>query len=517
MKRKVAVALLIVASIVLTTNLLEASKNRQDDQTLPDLIMIDQMREFGELERPAVPFSHDKHTRALEQRGEDCSTCHIKYTGPYVFLFDRLENGDRDTTLNIYHDGCIGCHEREVSENRASGPLECAECHPRKTDVLFSGHVPEFDKSLHQRHINATSEDCATCHHGYGRGTKVLMEVEGEETSCRDCHLGEDSAETRSYRYVAHRLCVSCHLTPSTQNIASTYQPPAVLCGECHDQTRLDKIKKLDVVPRLKRGQPDMTFVKTFNDADQGMVDAVVFDHERHENATADCRTCHHQTMDGCDTCHTITGAAAGDWIPLERATHDQNSERSCVGCHDRQKDNAVCAGCHGLIHNVEANGNQGDCQNCHTAPIEDIQKMVTSGLTPLASDYKHEGRVLSLDMDSVPAEVEINVISEQYGPVDFPHGAIINSLMDRMEGNVLANAFHQGETSVCTACHHNSQTLTDTPPRCVSCHPRTVNSSDMAVPTLNTAYHQQCFECHDVMNIAAPVSTDCEACHLKK
>jgi hypothetical protein len=52
----------------------------EPDEKRPDVITIDSMKVFGNLERPAVIFLHDRHTEALSARGQDCSACHLKET-----------------------------------------------------------------------------------------------------------------------------------------------------------------------------------------------------------------------------------------------------------------------------------------------------------------------------------------------------------------------------------------------------------------------------------------------------
>ncbi len=517
------VAAVSMAAIIIASALYAAENNPlKNNQVRADIIKIDSMKAFGELERPAVVFQHDRHTKALEQRGEDCSTCHINYENEpvtNVFLFGRFGIQDKETTLEIYHDGCIGCHEADRTANRESGPIECGECHVREPGISSNQQLPDFNKSLHQRHITATDNDCSTCHHGYelDAPVKILSYNKGKETSCRDCHLSEDFENRKSYTYVAHRLCVNCHLTPSSQNIASKYQPPSTACAECHDPDHLSKIKVLDPVPRLDRGQPDITFLKTIDADSRDLMNMVVFDHQRHEIASDDCRTCHHKTMDRCESCHSLAGSEKGEEITLSQAMHKEDSAQSCIGCHTVQKEAADCAGCHNLIHKENIESDYRKCQHCHIVPVEAMQKAVASGKKPAAADYKSDELPSSVDFDALPEVVEINAISQEYHPVDFPHRSIVEALMGRIQDNDLAAYFHQGQNAVCSSCHHHTEEFDPTPPGCVSCHSPTGGTSPDGVPDAKSAYHQQCFECHQVMNITHPASTDCEACHAQK
>ena len=51
----------------------------------------------------------------------------------------------------------------------------------------------------------------------------------------------------------------------------------------------------------------------------------------------------------------------------------------------------------------------------------------------------------------------------------------------------------------------------------CASCHGQPFDQRDPAKPGLMAAYHRQCMECHDAMNLEKPVATNCVACHPKK
>ena len=51
-------------------------------------------------------------------------------------------------------------------------------------------------------------------------------------------------------------------------------------------------------------------------------------------------------------------------------------------------------------------------------------------------------------------------------------------------------------------------------PPKCGSCHSKTIDPANPDRPTLKAAYHLNCIGCHNGMNVARPVATDCVACH---
>ncbi len=84
---------------------------------------------------------------------------------------------------------------------------------------------------------------------------------------------------------------------------------------------------------------------------------------------------------------------------------------------------------------------------------------------------------------------------------------------MERIKDNKLAGAFHTDPATLCVTCHHNSPASVN-PPKCVSCHSKTINPAEPDRPSLLAAYHLQCMSCHADMKVARPQKTDCTTCH---
>jgi len=93
-----------------------------------DIIAIDVLSRFGELEEPPVEFFHDKHTEAVEKMGKDCAACHLEdpQTGRMSIAFKRLGDTSRGQVKDIYHDQCIACHEETAAAGQKSGPEAAA-------------------------------------------------------------------------------------------------------------------------------------------------------------------------------------------------------------------------------------------------------------------------------------------------------------------------------------------------------------------------------------------------------
>jgi formate-dependent nitrite reductase cytochrome c552 subunit len=97
-----------------------------------------------------------------------------------------------------------------------------------------------------------------------------------------------------------------------------------------------------------------------------------------------------------------------------------------------------------------------------------------------------------------------------EYGPADLPHRRIVERLDRATRSDKLAARFHGGIDTLCAGCHHHSP-VGARPPKCVSCHAAD-NDPTQDRPGLKAAFHRQCIECHQQMEIA----TGCTDCHAE-
>ena len=258
----------------------------------------------------------------------------------------------------------------------------------------------------------------------------------------------------------------------------------------------------------------------------------VVFNHLVHEKKVENCESCHH-TGDtvACTTCHTVEGKAEGNFITLERAMHAPkiakrakgNTPQSCVSCHEQQLKRRECAGCHVLVKPVR---NDAWCAVCHTvAPSmtkEQMQQGIAGDLPAEQNEELAAETVLSrkpvpyLSPMMAPYKVVIDALAKKYEPSVFTHRRHVNSLMERIKDDKLAQAFHTKPETLCSACHHNSP-LSATPPKCSSCHTTSIDPKNPDRPRLKAAYHLQCMGCHKAMKVGRPKNTDCTTCHKQR
>lgn len=100
-----------------------------------DIITVEDSA-FTERMRPPVPFKHDEHNETAEI--DDCAVCHHQYEGEKLVEDESSEDmecsechtSEEDSypisLVKVYHINCKKCHLE-----KKSGPVMCAECHPR--------------------------------------------------------------------------------------------------------------------------------------------------------------------------------------------------------------------------------------------------------------------------------------------------------------------------------------------------------------------------------------------------
>ncbi len=257
-----------------------------------------------------------------------------------------------------------------------------------------------------------------------------------------------------------------------------------------------------------------------------------VFNHLIHEKKIEDCQACHH-TGDqvACSSCHTVEGKEEGKFITLERAMHaeniakrDKDTPSSCVSCHVEQLKKTECAGCHSIIKPARG---QEYCGVCHDVATTMTPQQLRQGIQGKLSSSDNEALaeatvakrtpVPYINPNSIPYNVTIDALADQYEPNTFTHAKHLDSLMKAIKDDKLAAAFHNNPATLCATCHHRSP-LSATPPKCGSCH--TTANYDAANPdrpTLKAAYHLQCMGCHDSMKVSRPRNTDCTTCHKER
>ena len=259
----------------------------------------------------------------------------------------------------------------------------------------------------------------------------------------------------------------------------------------------------------------------------------VVFNHKLHESTVQECESCHH-TGDpvACSSCHTVEGKKDGNFVTLDRAMHADNiiqrkggrTPQSCVSCHEkRYSQRNECAGCHAV---VTPRRDAAWCAVCHTG-VECMSAIQTAEALAgrMDPDVNEELARKALaakkpvqyaDPGAMALKVRIDALVDKYEANVFNHARHVNSIMNRISGDKLAQAFHSAPETLCQTCHHHSP-ASATPPKCVSCHTPGIDKQNPGRPPLKAAYHLQCMGCHDGMNVRRPAKTDCTGCHKER
>ncbi|RJR42423.1 MAG: cytochrome C [Desulfobacteraceae bacterium] len=501
-------------------------QNVSSPEPRADILPIDAMDSFGELERPKVHFLHDRHTDALEKKGKDCLTCHLTEKDRLSPKFKRLVDGTKNDVMDIYHSECMACHKQAGTSGEKTGPVEsCGECH-READRWIDSRVPMgFDQSLHYRHTRTTEDKCELCHHQYDDIAKKLVYPKEKEDSCRYCHKQETQGNRISMRQASHDSCIDCHkktLEKALADSAVKKKAGPVKCSGCHDPKRQDAIEKVRDVPRLKRNQPDVVLLQFGRKEPppagtaESKMNPVPFNHKEHEKYNTSCSVCHHASLESCSSlCHTPAGSKLGKQINLERAMHQLGTKASCMGCHESRVRDKKCAGCHSFIEKGRE-FKQSTCTQCHTQPQEGAVKKPEAAAAMLLQSRKTLSTTGTYRDEDIPEKVLIRELSDIYEPVEFPHRRIVHALIGNIKSDKLADVFHSQTGAICQGCHHHSPE-SPKPPSCRSCHGRPFDEKNPQIPGITAAYHQQCMGCHREMEITKPSAVSCTECHKAK
>jgi len=511
----------------------------------PDLIKINTLAAFGELELPPVTFFHDKHTEVLLQEKKNCETCHAVKDGKLNLAYKGTETAKPAQIKDIYHASCIGCHNDMDAAGKKTGPLDgfCRSCH-NAAPPAAGRQDAGLDKVLHFRHVDSKSipvtavdkNNCGVCHHDYDKKTKKTFYAKGKEDSCRACHKDKPQKDVMSLEQAAHQQCVQCHFNLAQKGVKEN---GPYVCAGCHGAAGLARVAKKNQavvaklpnqeVPRLQRGQPDAALI-TYNpkvesgqDAKPLLMNPVAFDHKAHEKSNNSCRVCHHAGIESCDKCHTLSGSKKGKFVTFEQAMHLQSSQQSCIGCHATRQAAANCAGCHNRMEK-SLRPDDATCQQCHKQLPEGIEALRAS----LLADPKQKSGIAEVMLKNrnlnpgtyavgdIPDKVVIKTLSDKYEPVEMNHRAHVQSLLKGMKGNTLAEYFHRDPGTICQGCHHNSPAAKQ-PPGCITCHGKQFAAKESNRPALLAAFHGQCMNCHKDMGLAKPAATACIECHQEK
>ncbi len=485
-----------------------------------DVITIDALMPFGELERSVVQFPHGQHTAAMPEM--DCLSCHDerrdartgKSTGLTFQFKDHGSLSEKEAIKDLYHAKCLDCHAERAVAKESTGPQTCNACHVKNSIDPTPLEKVRMDAALHATHADKASLECASCHHAYDPAEKKAVYVKGEEGSCTYCHQENvpvspsEGMPTTTVKTASHDQCLNCHLTVQKDQIAQGdgVKTGPLLCSQCHEGETVRDTPSIPETMRLKRNQPDAVVIgaKILTDKD-----LVPFNHKAHELTGISCKTCHHKSLTACTECHTPTGSEKGDGVTLETAMHTKRSDRSCIACHTEVKKALECAGCHRPMASVST-ASDASCTACHSLK-QTKGETLPEGMALSKMMERRTQQKASSWRKNAPETVVIDDMAKEYKPAIFPHKKIVDALAKGVSNSAMASTFHGSEAALCKGCHHNAP-ATEKPAQCASCHTKERSITVDSRPDLMGAFHIQCMECHDTMKVE--LAGDCTACH---
>lgn len=84
----------------------------------------------------------------------------------------------------------------------------------------------------HENHVEILdSEGCGICHHVLDEQSGRLIYEEGEEASCKECHIDQKEDRKPALREAFHGSCTVCHRTLIKE---SNLKSGPTTCGGCH-------------------------------------------------------------------------------------------------------------------------------------------------------------------------------------------------------------------------------------------------------------------------------------------
>ncbi len=337
----------------------------------------------------------DCHKEAfLGQPGELCKTCHTKITPsplaaplrPYPIEdiwqaepsrfshalhmdFGRMESnvGFHVTCADCHvrdgklapadHAACGRCHAAEARAGKAPPMEDCAGCHTKDLQQRSRGRLIKgdlrFDHPRHSADRRGKPIKCEECHKLSRASTSYADHAPPHVEACVGCHDDTDRVPTE----LRMRTCETCHSsrTQTLTTLAPRNHLPATerpldhtlafrrdhveaaadsaRCAGCHTQMSGNGVNTCDECHQSMRPADHRI---TFRELDHGPEAAANRDR---------CATCH--VIEFCTACHSqrprshgFAGGFANDHGHLARI-----NVRSCMTCHDTQRD---CMPCHG-------------------------------------------------------------------------------------------------------------------------------------------------------------------------
>ncbi len=292
---------------------------------------------------PTVPFNHQLH---LEEVGSTCLDCHKEATSSTTsasMLLPKIED-------------CYQCHDPEEVKWPVPADGSSPWAHSER-ELIFD----------HAKHM-AQEMECASCHSGIEKATKVPSGGLPPMDLCTDCH-GEkeinDGCNTchsqvqllRPKDHVADWVLDHSIVARSDARTCETCHRESY-CSECHEGAALGLAVRNKVDAPIDRIGP----LAPAHDGNALLLLQRAHDlnyrwtHGSDARAkTSDCAACH-EAQTFCNACHNPDN----DATRLRPIWHDMANFEFYTHADYARRDIEVCASCH------EPHGAEPTCLKCH-------------------------------------------------------------------------------------------------------------------------------------------------------
>jgi len=354
-------------------------------------------------------------------------------------------------------------------------------------------------------------EDCSACHRVtiLESGTTMAL-VEAEPALCVMCH-DKLSVAVEAGLATPHlpvtESCLICHEPHSGEHDHLLSDPPAEVCGQCHDTGDLGEVHG----GQLTTATNCAACHEPHGSANDAMLAGT---HLHRPFADGSCDGCHREPFGErmrlrsrneklCTACHVELANPGVEGVVVHAALDGERGTAGCLSCHDPHMSRqpkllvesgpGLCGRCHASIVE-QATAETGhdpagdDCLNCHLPHVSERAALLTEqkdDLCRLCHDVE--------DSDLVASHLGANLARLDCLGCHTPHGSGHDSL--------LAENLHPPVEAGCEICHEGAydELLEDgDSPLCLLCHEEIQQIADEAETPHGALEVARCADCHN-------------------
>jgi len=318
---------------------------------------------------------HNPHAsdnkKMLNDKGKDCTNCHNLKEKKILSAHSQIV---------VKKDACAKCHtlRKPVSQHPDFAKNNCSACHPKspkegKVELLKKGNelcflchqqikadlgkkfphgivkdgecstCHEVHSSAQRSLLNATGNDCATCH-DLTDLKKTHFDILTKKESCRKCHQAHGSDKEKillekGHPFIYDKSCDPCHRKTTPEGKYSLNAKDEKLCLMCHAD--IEDLLKKNFVHQVA-GECTVCHLAHLSQENKLLL----------KNGEALCADCHQKVEGHPVSQHPISGS-------IDPRFSKEKKPLTCLSCH-----NPHGADFDGLVFADRSRGEL--CQSCH-------------------------------------------------------------------------------------------------------------------------------------------------------